>query len=170
MKIPSTEYAPFYENYLSRIPDHRNITALLLETFEPIKLFLSGISEENMSYAYAEGKWTIAQLVQHCIDTERLFAARALRVARNDKTPLAGYDENLYANNAGGITRTKKQLVEEWELIRKSNILMFDSFTDEALLFKTIIWKHEASTRALGLMIVGHSLHHLNVLKERYTI
>ena len=151
------------------IPDHGNLSTLLLETFEPVKLFLERIPDEKMNFAYAEGKWTIAQLIQHCIDTERLMAARALRVARNDKTTLPGFDENDYAEAAGKVNKAKKDLIEEWEILRKSNILMFRSFSEKSLLYKTNIWKQETSTRALGLVIIGHSLHHLNVLKERYT-
>ncbi len=169
MKISNTEYASFYETYISRIPDHENLSSHLLTTFETIKLFLSRIPDEKMHFAYAEGKWTIAQLIQHCIDVERLMAARALRAARNDKTALPGFDENNYSEAAGKIDRTKNNLIEEWELLRKSNILMFDSFSKDSLIQKTTIWKHETSTRALGLIIIGHSLHHLNVLKDRYT-
>ena len=170
MKISNTEYAPFYETYISLIPDHRDLSNLMLKTFEPIKLFLDGISDEKMNFAYAEGKWTVAQLLQHCIDTERLMAARALRVARNDKTKLPGFDENTYAKAAGEIRNTRKALIEEWKILRKSNALMFKNFSTQALQYKTFIWKHETSTRALGLVIIGHGQHHLNVLKDRYIL
>lgn len=168
MNIPSDEYAPFYDTYIQKVPKDGDIPLLLEKTFEDIKLFLESLENNKLSFAYAEGKWTIAQLLQHCIDVERLMAARALRIGRADKTPLPSFDENHYAVKAVEKYSTINEYLFEWELVRKSNVLMFKNFDSSALEERCIMSNNETSTRAVGGIIIGHALHHIQILKERY--
>lgn len=168
MTIPKEEYAPFYETYIKRIPQEVPILDALSTTFEELKLFLKGLDQEKLDFAYESGKWSIAEVIQHCIDVERLMASRALKIARGEQKALPSFDENDYAAAANVEGRKIEDFIEEWELLRKSNILMFKSFDPEALKKKTVVWTHESSTRALLGVIIGHALHHKHVLEERY--
>lgn len=168
MTIPNDEYGPFYETYIKRIPKDLNIIDALTKTFEELKLFLNSLNDEQLTFAYAENKWTIAEVIQHCIDVERLMASRALKVARGESKPIPSFNENDYAAAANVEGRKVIDFIKEWELLRKSNILLFDSFDQASLVKKTLIWKHQTSTRAVAGIIIGHALHHINVLEERY--
>ena len=117
---------------------------------------------------YAPGKWTVKDTIQHLIDCERVFAYRALRIARTDKTPLPGFDENLYAETSGANGRSLDDLMAEFSCVRESNIMLFKSFSDAALLHEGTTNGNPVSVLAIGFIIVGHTIHHMNVLKERY--
>jgi hypothetical protein len=117
---------------------------------------------------YAPGKWTIKDMLQHIIDTERIFAYRALRFARNDKTTLPGFEEDHFANAAGANNRPMADLLAELQTLRLSTLQLFGSFTDEMLLRTGAAFKSDISVLAIGFTMVGHQLHHLNVLEERY--
>lgn len=117
---------------------------------------------------YAPGKWTIRDILQHVIDTERIFSYRALRIARNDKTALPGFDENLFAFNARGASRKLDDLLIEFDVVRKSTISLFHSFSEEELLREGYIFQSDISVLAIGFTITGHVIHHMNVISERY--
>lgn len=117
---------------------------------------------------YAPEKWTVKEVIQHVIDNERIQAYRALRFARNDKTTLPGYEENLLAANAKTAHRKVDELLEEFQVVRKSSIILFKSLNEEELLRTGITFNTEISVLALGFVLVGHHIHHYNVLKERY--
>lgn len=118
--------------------------------------------------AYAVGKWTVKQLIQHIIDAERVFAYRALRFARKDKTVLSGYDENLYGETAMVSHRKFDEVYTELVMTRLSTISLFKSFTDEMLLQVGKTNEIEVSVLALGFAIAGHQKHHFNIIQERY--
>lgn len=129
---------------------------------------LSGIREEQSMHRYAEGKWSIKELLLHIIDTERIFVNRAVRIARGDKTMLPGYDENTYAANSGADARSFASLVSEYKLQRASTLAFFGG-VDE--LSRTLIGNASGgpiSVRALGYMLAGHEIHHQKVIVERY--
>jgi hypothetical protein len=121
-----------------------------------------------VDYRYAEGKWTIKEMLQHIIDTERIFAYRALRVSRHDTTPLPGFDETAYALASNAASRTWQGLLEELEASRKSTDLLLQSFTPGHLQQSGVINEHPNTTIAISFVIFGHILHHINIVKERY--
>ena len=157
----------FYHNYIRQV----QVTDLM-EAFESCTKqwvdLLQSIPEDQWNYAYAEGKWTIKELVQHVIDAERIFSYRALRIARKDQTPLPAFDENAYAPASKAERRTKKDLVEETEIVRRSTIKLFESFDDEQLEAAGIASGGSTYVKAIGFTIIGHVKHHQNILEERY--
>jgi DinB superfamily len=117
---------------------------------------------------YAEGKWTVKDMIQHITDTERIFAYRALRFARKDSTKLPGFEENDFAAAANAGSRSLEDLVEELKQVRKSTIMLFASFSDEMLQTEGSTFSATLSVLAVGFTLIGHQQHHLNVLEERY--
>lgn len=117
---------------------------------------------------YAPGKWTAKDILQHLIDNERIMSYRAMRFARNDKTTLPGYDEELFGANTTANSRTLEDLLEEFSLVRQSTLALFKSFDDEMLHREGISFNQRISPLALGFVLIGHPIHHLSVLKERY--
>ena len=115
-----------------------------------------------------EGKWTINDIIQHLIDSERVFAYRALRFSRGDETSLPGFDENFYADNAHGDNRSINDLLTEMSALRHANIMMFKSFTPEDLMRTGTASGYTVSVRAFGFLIIGHQNHHMKVFRERY--
>lgn len=167
--IESTEYAPFYQTYITAITDSgKGIVDNLQDTLDESLTLLRSLSKEKENYAYADGKWTIKEVLQHIIDTERIFAYRALRIARKDKTPLPGFEQNDYVDTSNAIYRDFSVMLEEFELTRKSTILLFKSLTDEMLLQHGEMSGNAITVRALGYICSGHVKHHINIINERY--
>jgi DNA-dependent RNA polymerase auxiliary subunit epsilon len=160
-------YPPHFEPYIKLITEHDLRQAIADQGREAIEFFNS-ISEEQSDYAYAEGKWTIKEMLQHLIDSERVFCYRALVFARRDNAALPSFDENEYARNAHGNLRSWKELIEEFDVTRASSAFLFNSFTDEDLAATGIASKSEVAVSALGFTIAGHVRHHINIIKERY--
>jgi hypothetical protein len=117
---------------------------------------------------YAPAKWTSKDILQHCIDTERILSYRALRFARNDQTRLPGFDESLFAQHSSANDRTVSDLLDEFALVRQSTLAMFLSFTPEMILRHGICFERQVSVLALGFIIAGHALHHRAILEQRY--
>jgi hypothetical protein len=170
MPRPSaTEYGSFYQTYLN-YTSGKDYTILLQQYHERITESWSAIPAERTNYAYAEGKWTIKQMFQHVIDTERIFAYRALAIARKEPAALLGFDENEYAKNGTAANRNWKDMLIEWRVVRQSTNLLFASFTEEHMKAMGKASGHPISVNALGFIIFGHALHHLHILKERYEV
>lgn len=163
----SNEYAPYYEQYINNAGKSTLLEAIAQSSEALIKLFET-ISEDKMSFKYADDKWTIKEMLLHIIDTERVFAYRALRFARQDKTNLPGFEHNDYVTVSNANNRSKVSLINEYQAQRASTILLFSNFTNEMLLSKGIASENAMSVRALGFVIAGHETHHCNILKERY--
>jgi uncharacterized damage-inducible protein DinB len=123
---------------------------------------------DKFDYQYAEGKWTIKEIIQHLIDSERVFSYRALRISRNDKTPLPGFDENDYVSNSNGKERSLQSLLTEMAVVRQATLSLFNSFSQEQLTKIGIASNKEVSVRAIGFIIIGHQKHHQKVFSERY--
>jgi hypothetical protein len=157
----------FYKNYVKNIEESDLLQALRISGHRCIELIHS-IPESKSDFRYADGKWTIREMLCHMIDGERIFAYRALRFARNDKTPLAGFDENEFAPQANAAGRSLAKIAAEMAHLRTSTIDLFESFTPEMLNRKGTANNNELSVMALGFIIAGHETHHCNVLKERY--
>ena len=166
-QLSKTEFAPFYQPYISLANEADLVEELEISVHEFIK-FVQNIPMDKFDYRYAEGKWTIKDIIQHLIDSERVFAYRALRIARNDKTPLPGFEENTFANEANGNKRNLQNLLTELALVRQSTIMLFKNFSDEILLRTGTASEKQVSVRALGFIIIGHQKHHQKVFQERY--
>lgn len=168
MKKSSIICSPLYfESYIQQAPDVEIVEALKdsldIRTFIPQSQL-----EASRNYAYAPGKWTVAEVLQHITDTERVFAYRALRFARNDATELPGFDENLFVENAPVAHLSIEQLLEEYSTVRQATILLYSGLTDEALLRKGVSNKNSIDVLALGFTIAGHAVHHVKILNELY--
>jgi len=167
MRPQQGDYNPYFDNYISLVKGE-NILDALESNFKSTRDFLKSIPEEKGDYAYAEGKWSVKQVIIHITDTERVFAYRALTIARGDNTPLPGYDENVWADNCAAEKRTLADVVEEYLSVRQSTIHLVKSFDEEMFSRKGIANNNPASVVALLYVIAGHEIHHLNVLRERY--
>lgn len=167
MKPSTGEYSPFYGTYIQKVKEENTLSALE-NSWQEAKGFLSAIPPEKADYRYAAGKWTIKELLQHMADTERIMAYRALRIARNDKTPLPGFEENAYVDVLDLSHRSLPEIIAEFLELRSANLIMFRGFNDEVLQRQGTVSGNPASVRALGYIIAGHQRHHFQVLQERY--
>jgi len=163
----STEYAPHFDKYISLVPEGE-IVVTLGKQIESTLSLIRGLSEGQGDLRYAPGKWSVKEVVGHLIDSERIFAYRALRFARNDATPLSGFDENSYVANADFSSRDLADLAEEFEYTRKSNIYLFKHLDGDSWLRRGAANENEISARALAYSIAGHELHHVGILRSRY--
>lgn len=158
---------PFYHNYINLVP-HNNLKEAFI--IHPVELynFLQQLPDEKWDYRYAEGKWSIKEMVQHMIDTERIFCYRALAIARGEKAPLPGFDENSYAAASGADKREKTGLLEELKAVQIATALLFNTFSEEQLQATGNANGKTISVNAIGFITVGHVLHHKHILEERY--
>lgn len=163
----SNDYAAYADPYVKFCPTD-DIIDNLENNGKEMDSYLKRISEEDSMYRYAEGKWTVREMVQHIIDGERVFSYRACRIARMDKTPLASFDENEFAKNSNGNARSLESLREEFSAVRKSTLLLFKSFTNEMLMQRSAVSGKDVTVHAIGFIIPGHAWHHLNILQTRY--
>jgi uncharacterized damage-inducible protein DinB len=161
------EYTPDYEDYVSLVPEPE-ILPVLERQLEEWTAVLAGIPEERGDYRYAPGKWTIRQLVGHVLDLERIYACRALRFARNDATPLPGYDQDAYVEADCLAGATVADLAAELTHTRRSNLLFLRRLDPEAWLRRGTADGKEFTVRALAWCLAGHPRHHLRVLTSRY--
>jgi uncharacterized damage-inducible protein DinB len=165
----ATEYAPFYANYVSGVPE-TDVVSALRDSGKEIAAALSAIPESRGGVRYAEGKWSIRELIGHVIDAERIFTYRALRLARGDSTPLPSFEENDYVRMAGSDTRSIADLVAELRAVRESTVRMFASVPDEAWTRTGTVSGRPVSVRALAYITAGHARHHFAILRDRYGI
>jgi uncharacterized damage-inducible protein DinB len=157
----------FYHNYISHVPQDDLLEAFNAGTPAFIQ-FVESIPPDKYDYRYADGKWTIKEVLQHIIDAERVFAYRALRFARKDPTFLPGFDENLFAENAKADKRDWNNLVEEFKVVRMASEYLFASFDDDQLDATGTSNNNTVYVLGIGFLLVGHSIHHMKVIKERY--
>jgi hypothetical protein len=161
------DYPPFYETYISLVPE-TDILQVLSHSLQQLKLDLSYIGSDKSDYAYAPGKWTVKQMLQHTIDTERIFAYRALCIARGEQQSLPGFDENQYADEADVSRRHVKDLKEEFLTVRLSTIQLFQGLPEPLLARSGMANQKPISVLAIGYAIVGHWRHHASILQSRY--
>jgi hypothetical protein len=168
MPKPDLSTVPeWYHKYINQVKEEDPNSAIQLNTETSIR-FLRSIPEEKWSYRYAEGKWSIREMVQHIIDAERIFSYRALCFARGEKISLPGFEENDYAAASKADKRSKEELIEEFATVRRSIQQLFGSFDEEQLNSIGIANNNPISVNAIGFIIPGHVQHHINILKERY--
>ncbi len=165
--LNTNEYNSFYQTYIDACGDFELVEGLINNLSNTLHQFNS-IPSEKHEYSYDVGKWTIKELLQHLIDSERIFGYRALRIAREDKTNIPGYEHNDYVPVSRANNRSYTLLVEEFEFVRKSNIALYKSFDEKMLLNIGTANNDDISVRAIGFIMVGHYNHHINIIKERY--
>ena len=168
MKKSDINQAPnYFDTYVNKVEDMELMDALKQSISELDNLDLEAL-EKKGDYAYAEGKWTIKDIFQHLIDTERVMTYRALSFGRNEIKPLAGFDENVYAANVNTKKRSLKSLIAELKLVHKSSIALFKTFDKKALKRKGVMFNSDMMVLSIGFVLAGHQKHHLGVIKERY--
>ena len=160
-------YSSYYENYLKLIKGD-DILRILNEQNKSTQDILNSFSEHRGNYRYADGKWTVKEVVGHLLDTERIFAYRALCIARGEKKSLPGFNQDDYVSEGNFNRRELFEITYEYRLLRESNLLLFRSFTPEMLKLKGFANESSVSVLAILFIIAGHEKHHMNVLKEKY--
>jgi hypothetical protein len=162
-----SEYAPYYAGYIAAVPDGE-LLGTLERQLEDTTGSLAGLPESRGNFAYAPGKWSIKEVLCHVADAERVFAYRVLRFARGDVTPLASFDENVWAPHSGARDRTLADLIEELRAVRAATLALLRHLPPEAPLRRGTASGKDISVRALAWIITGHERHHLRILRERY--
>lgn len=161
------DYAPYYENYI-KLVGGEDILKILNEQNKKTQDILNSFSEHKGNYRYADGKWTVKEVVGHLLDTERVFAYRALCIARGEKKSLPGFDQDDYVKMGNFNSRELFELNYDFRLLRESNLLLFRSFTPEMLNRRGFANEASVTVLAILFMIAGHEKHHINVLREKY--
>lgn len=168
-QLSPNNYPSYYGKYIKLLPE-RELLDLLQLQMEEMQRFLKNISEEDLQYSYANEKWTVAQVLQHLLDTERIFQYRALRIARKDRTPLPGFDHDAYVPASLATGRTLKGFMEEFPIVRKAGISLFQGFNKEMMMEKGTSSGGDLSAAAAGFIIAGHEKHHLRLFKSNYNL
>ncbi|CAN5210604.1 DinB family protein [soil metagenome] len=163
----NSDYPQYFEGYIQQVKEDDLMEAFKIQ-LPVIESFLSSITEERSGFSYAPGKWTIRELLQHCIDAERVFNYRALCFGRKEEVSLPSFDEDSYAQHSNANARSWKSLSTEFINLRISTQDLFRSFTPEMMQAKGMANNKEASVLSLGYISVGHLYHHMNIIKERY--
>ncbi|HVZ95697.1 MAG TPA: DinB family protein [Chitinophagaceae bacterium] len=168
MPKPSPDsYPEYFQKYIDQVKEEDLITAFKNQSL-PAEAFLQTIPEELSLRRYAEGKWSVREVLQHIIDAERVFAYRAMCFARGEQKVLPSFDENLYAANSHADARNWKDIISEFAATRRSTEFLFNSFTDEMLNKAGKASNYTTTPAALGFITVGHMNHHLRIIQERY--
>lgn len=167
-KRPSQdEYHPFYENYVKTVPEGAFLSTFKHESAQTAKL-LASLTEAQWDHSYAPGKWTIKELLVHMMDSERVFAYRCLRIARGDQTPLPGFEQDDYTPTSEANARTSQNILTEWTALRASTLAFLNNLTPTMIERTGTASGATVSVRALGYMLMGHELHHRNIINDRY--
>ncbi len=162
-----SEYASYYGRYISLVGGGDILAVLEGQPRETLAL-LSGLTGNQGDYRYAPDKWTMKEVLGHVIDTERIMAYRALRMARNDRTPIEGFEQDDYVRHGNFGNRGLADLLEELVCVRRASLFLFQRLSPEAWMRRGIANQNEISVRALAYVIAGHELHHRRILKDRY--
>ncbi len=162
------EFAPYAIMYIGLLPDDGLVLSHMQDNLKVVTDLVRPLSEDQLTIPFAEGEWTIKEILLHIIDDERIYAYRALRAARNDQTELPGFDQDLFTTYSGANQRTLESLFEEYASIRAATLTLFNNLPDEALTRASIANGHAMSVRAAAYHIAGHELHHLNSIKQNY--
>jgi uncharacterized damage-inducible protein DinB len=168
LKPQAGEFPAYAAMYIDLIPNDGRLLQHLEYNYANTRKLVQSIPEIKLKYRYAEGKWTIKEILVHITDDERIYAYRSLRFARKDSTELPGFEQEEYAANSGANGRSIESILHEFETVRKSTISLFENFTEEMFTRSGIANGYNVSVRALGYHIAGHEKHHINIIKERY--
>lgn len=162
-----TEFEKYIQRYLDLIPSENCVKELIISSEKIIDIY-SKLSDEQAMFAYADGKWTLKELLLHLSDTERIFQFRILSFARGEDQKLLGFDEEKYASNSFANTRNLANLLEEFKVIRKSSEILLSTLHPSIIENTGISNGNTISVNTLCKLIVGHTIHHLNIINERY--
>jgi len=165
--LSTNEFNPYYGTYIGKTEGLNLKNGIKISSDRTIS-FLKSIPTEKLEYRYDKGKWTIKEVIQHLMDAERVFSYRALRIAREDQTPLPGFEQNDYVEPSQANKRSLDELINEFKAIRSSTVALFNSFSDKMLMAKGTASNSPVSVRAIGFIIMGHEIHHCQIIKERY--
>jgi hypothetical protein len=166
-KPAKSEFLPYYERYIALVPDGDVISTLTSQMTDTQSL-LRALPASVATYRYAPDKWSVNEVVGHLIDSERIFTGRALRFARNDATPIPGFEQDDYVRNATFDAYPLSELAAEFEAVRKCTLFLFRHMDEEAWIRRGVANNAEVSVRALAYIIAGHELHHREILSARY--
>ena len=167
-ELSSTEYHPFYSGYVQKVPKNTGLIDGYTQAEKTMIDFFKSIPTEKHDYCYQPGKWSVKEVVQHVIDTERIFMYRCLRLARHDKTPLSGFEQDDYIKPSLANRKTMDDLVEEYAAVRHNSIVFLKSLRDDDLKFIGISDGNKMSARAAAFIVLGHEIWHKEVLEKRY--
>jgi hypothetical protein len=163
----SGEFASFYEKYIALVPGEDAVAALEAQRLQMMQM-LAARSEREGNFRYAPDKWSVKEIIGHLTDSERVFSYRAMRIARGDQTPLAGFEQDDYVKSGGFGERRLTDLGEEFAAVRAVTVALFRSLNDAAWMRHGVANGKEVSVRALAFISAGHELHHQRILEERY--
>lgn len=166
-QVTSNAYNSYFKNY-TRLIEEKEVVLALKNATKKLKHTFSLIDETVSFYAYAEGKWTVNELMLHLIDTERILLFRALSFARGETTALPGFDEERYASNSNANNRSLKSIKKEFLTVRKATLSFYKNITPTILEKEGVAGGNTLSVAYLGFIIAGHQQHHLNILKNKY--
>ncbi len=163
-----TDPAPFYKTYIDVLGEGVELMDMLRRQYANFPKFIANIPEAKLHFAYADGKWTVAQVLMHIFDAERVFQHRALRFSRGDRTPLPGFDQDVYLKGSSPAVRSKDSLIQEYGAVRMATLTLFSNLEPEALELTGMASDTEWSVAKLGFVICGHQRYHRNMVRERY--
>jgi hypothetical protein len=164
-----SEFDPYYLTYTSLVGEE-DIIEILGAQSEALNKIFAVVDDSRGTYAYAPEKWTIKEVLSHLIDGERIFAYRMLRISRCDRTPIEGFEQDGYIEYSNANNRSFSELLEEFELQRRSNVLLLQNVSDEGSVRTGTANGKEITVRAIAYIMAGHVRHHFNILRERYQI
>ena len=162
------EYAAYYHNYIAQLPQETSILHRMEKQISDLREMVQNCDTKKANYRYAKRKWSLAEVVAHIIDSERIFATRALVFSRNDQTEYPGFEQDDYVKESNTENRTLQKMLDEFEHLRRGNILMFQGMSDEMFLRSGIANKNRMTVRATVYIIAGHVQHHMQIIRERY--
>ena len=165
--LSNDEYNPYYQQYILK-SGHVSLLEGLRTNGDNTISFLKGIPKDKLEYRYEVGKWTVKEIIQHLIDTERIFTYRALCIARKDETLLPGFDQDAYVLSSGANDRTLSALLQEYEALRLASVNLFEGFSQDMLCRIGVASNSNLSPRAVAFIVIGHENHHCEIIKERY--
>ena len=167
-KPKSSEYNLYFDRYIQLVPEG-SFLQVLNDNLQQVNTFFSSIGKDKHDYRYKPGKWSIREILLHINDTERVMSYRALTISRGDmQAVFPSMDENLFAEHAVVGDRSVENLLEEFSAVRKASTFLFENMTEDQSLYTGTVMKEKTTARALGYIIVGHAMHHMNVVRERY--
>ncbi|MFT4576209.1 MAG: hypothetical protein ACI9SI_001128 [Polaribacter sp.] len=167
-EINSNEYHPYYSTYLDLVRDNTELIEGYRTGKKTMTDLINSIPEEKMSFRYQPEKWSINELIQHLIDTERVFMYRCFRIARNDKTELAGFEQDDFIKPSEADLKSKAEILEEFSINRDNSIALLKSLSEKNLAFIGNANGGDASARSIAFTVLGHDMHHTNIIKQRY--
>lgn len=166
--LKTTEYNTFYSTYISKVSEDINLIDGFIKGEDNILTFFNELPKEKLNFRYAEGKWSIKEVFQHIIDTERVFMHRCFRIARHDKTPLPGFNQNDYIDPSQAKNKSLDTLIEEYKVVRQNSIILLRNLSEKDLKVIGIASDYNMSARAAAFSTIGHETHHISVLRTYY--